>query len=59
MTAHRDHPASPLWMSDARIRRIIADSIRRRRAKRKRELADFEKAVRKAEDAGRVETGGT
>ncbi len=51
MTSHRDHPAAPLWMSDARIRRLIADSVRRRRAKRKRELADFERQVQRAQDA--------
>jgi len=38
-------------MSDARIRRMIADSVRRRRAKRKRELADFERQVQRAQDA--------
>lgn len=51
MTSNRNHPAAPLWMSDARIRRMIADSVRRRRAKRKRELADFERQVQRAQDA--------
>jgi hypothetical protein len=36
-------------MNDARLRRSIADSVRRRRAKRMRELAKFESAVRMAE----------
>jgi hypothetical protein len=42
-------PDAPSWMSDARIRRRISDSIRRRRAKRKRELAEFETTIRRAE----------
>lgn len=40
---------APAWMSDARIRRSIAEQIKQRRAKRRRALADFEKAVRLAE----------
>ena len=49
MTADRSLPDEPLWMNDARVRRMIADSIRRRRAKRKLELAKFEQAVQAAE----------
>jgi hypothetical protein len=49
MTSDRDVTAPPLWINDARVRRMIADSVRRRRAKRKRELADFERAVRCAQ----------
>lgn len=41
-------PQSP-WMSDAGIRRAIAEQIKQRRAKRKRALAAFESAVRLAE----------
>ncbi|MEQ1672839.1 MAG: hypothetical protein ABL893_18460 [Hyphomicrobium sp.] len=51
MTTHRTHTGAPLWMSDARIRRMIADAVRRRRAKRRRELALFEAAVRNAGQA--------
>ena len=58
MTSHRDHPAAPLWMNDARIRRMIADSVRRRRAKRKRELADFERQVQRAQDAENANSHG-
>ena len=50
MTAERSLHGVPLWMNDARVRRMIADSIRRRRAIRKRELAKFEQAVRAAEN---------
>lgn len=51
MTSHRVPTDVPLWMSDARIRRMISDAVRRRRAKRRRELALFEAAVRQAEQA--------
>lgn len=49
MRPHRSGADVPLWMNDARIRRMIADSVRRRRAKRMRELAKFESALRMAE----------
>jgi hypothetical protein len=52
MTRNRDQPERPRWMSDARLRRMITDQIRRRRAKRKRELAEFESAIRQAEQSG-------
>lgn len=51
MTSHRTAMPQPLWMTDARMRRLIADSVRRRRAKRRRELAEFETAVRSAQTA--------
>lgn len=54
MTANRTSHEAPLWMSDARIRRMIADAVRRRRAKRRRELAQFESQVRQAERAGQM-----
>ena len=59
MTHNRQLAAQPLWMSDARIRRMIADAVRRRRAKRKRELAEFEIAIRRAELAGQPDIGRT
>jgi hypothetical protein len=49
MRPHRSGAAVPLWMNDARLRRSIADSVRRRRAKRMAELAKFERAVRMGE----------
>ena len=39
------------WLSDARLRRAIADAVRRRRLRRKFELAAFETAIRNAEAA--------
>jgi hypothetical protein len=51
MKAHRAVPDVPLWMRDARVRRVMSDAIRRRRAKRKDELAKFEHAVRLAGEA--------
>ncbi len=58
MTADRSLPDEPLWMNDAGARRIIADSIRRRRAKRKLELEKFEQAVRAAEKAATKKRSG-
>lgn len=49
MTTNRARAIAPAWMSDARIRRSIAEQIKQRRAKRRRALAAFEKAVRLAE----------
>lgn len=40
---------APRFISDARIRRMIANSIKRRRAKRQRELAAFVTEIREAE----------
>jgi hypothetical protein len=54
MKSHRAVPEVPMWMRDPRIRQKIADSIRRRRAKRKDELAKYEHAVRMA---GEVDKG--
>ena len=51
MTNNRDVPMPPRWMSDARIRRMMTDQIKRRRAKRRREFAAFENAVRAAEQS--------
>ena len=55
MSSHRALPAAPLWLRDPRVRRMISAAIKRRRAKRQRELAKFETAIRQAEEAGRQE----
>ena len=49
MTHRRVAPVQPGWMKDARLRRMIAEQIRRRRAKRRREVAEFECAIRRAQ----------
>ena len=41
------------WLSDARLRRAIAEAVQRRRARRKCELAAFELAIRRAEQSGK------
>jgi hypothetical protein len=49
MRAQRSGEPDPPWMNDAQVRRVIAEQVRCRRAKRIRELVKFEQAVRQAE----------
>ncbi len=49
MSAQRSGEAPPPWMNDPQVRRVIAEQVRCRCAKRIRELAKFEQAVRLAE----------
>lgn len=44
---------APRFLSDARIRRMIAEAVKRRRAKRRRELSAFVSAIRHAERQAR------
>lgn len=54
MTSHRTAMPQPLWMTDARMRRLIADSVRRRRAKGAASWPNLETAVRSAQDGARA-----
>lgn len=49
MKPHRSSAVVPPWMNDARLRRNIAEAVRRRRVKRLAELARLERDVRLAE----------
>ena len=54
-TARGNGGEAPSWLNDAHARRAINEQIKRRRAKRKRALQDFERAIHGAEHRARSE----